>query len=102
MKLPSKSYENTALLAALLHAAYPAKQALFWRSLASARPAPVVRVSRSTLFRGRLKTRKKYRRFYRQDSAQQLGLLVLRHSAQLEHGGKLLKGNPQWDSELNR
>ena len=48
MKLPSKSYENTALLAALLHAAYPAKQALFSRSQASARPAPVVRVSRST------------------------------------------------------
>lgn len=48
MKLPSKSYENTALVAALLHAAYPAKQALFSRSQASARPAPVVRVSRST------------------------------------------------------
>ena len=48
MKLPSRSYENTALLAALLHAAYPAKQALFSRSQASARPALVVHVSRST------------------------------------------------------
>lgn len=48
MKLSSKGYENTALLAALLPAAYPAKQALFSRPQASARPAPVVRVSRST------------------------------------------------------
>ena len=29
MKLPSKSYENTALLAALLHAAYPALHICF-------------------------------------------------------------------------